>query len=214
MELELPGRSNINSLLPPDSSPWLEQEGSAGPPSTGNAGCQQPLCSLEIPCGPWAPSRPAVLSTEGASPSYLPSIRAGTPAPLGTQPHRVPQMSRSVPPPPSCVVVTLHVVLSDAESPCGMWARRQPLCSLPSGDFAQQLPAPVLCAGSSSGFVTFPPCLSPMDLLPGSVCSPESPAWLQCWWAQWPTPQGAQDAASHGCRLISVMDGEVRCCGS
>lgn len=32
MELELPGRSNINSLLPLDSSPWLEQEGSAGPP--------------------------------------------------------------------------------------------------------------------------------------------------------------------------------------
>lgn len=32
MELELPGRSNINSLLPPDSSPWPEQEESVSPP--------------------------------------------------------------------------------------------------------------------------------------------------------------------------------------
>lgn len=120
-------------------------------------------------------------------------------------------MSCSVPPPPSCVLVTLPVVLSDAESPCGTWERGQPLCSLPSGDFAQQLSAPVLRAGSSSGFVPFPPYASLMDLLPACVCSPESPAWPRCWWVWWPTPQGAQDAASHGCRLTSVTDGEVRC---
>lgn len=155
---EFPGRSNTNC---PASAGLL----SLGllPPAAGDAGCQQPLCSLEIPCLPRAPSQPAVLRLLGASPAPsrglclppTPSRDPRTPA-MGTSPSGPPPLRRGgeVPQGAGCHGATLRAV--GAQEPPSSCRGLCPGSASPGPAGVIQLR---LCA--------FPPLTSPRGLARG-----------------------------------------------